>query len=193
MTDVITAGFSMRRLVTTVAAGVLAAGLVAGCSSGTDDAIKKATNGKVKVDGKKVTVTDGDNSISVGTAELPDSFPSDDVPRPDDATLKAVVSGKQKGDEYYSLTYTVSGATLQKAANDYKAKLQDRDYRIEASSSAGASTAGFSAFTARGKDWDVVVYAGGNGNDGAMSLQVTPHDASTDPTDAGDTGGATTG
>ena len=74
----------MRRLLTTAAAGVLALGLVAGCSSGTDDAISKATHGKVKVDknGKKLTVTDGDNSISVGTAELPDSFPTDEVPLP---------------------------------------------------------------------------------------------------------------
>jgi hypothetical protein len=173
---------------------VLALGLVTGCSSGSD-ALDKATHGKVKVDkdGKQLTVTDGDNSISVGTAELPDSFPTDDVPRPDDATLKAVVSGKEKGDEYYSLTYTVSGTALQAAAKDYKAKLQDRAYRIEASSSAGSSTAGFSAFTARGRDWDVVVYSGGSGSDGALSLQVTPHKASSDPTDAGDTGGATTG
>ena len=103
------------------------------------------------------------------------------------------MSGKEKGDEYYSLTYTVSGTTLPAAAKDYKTKLQDRGYRIEASSSAGSSTAGFSAFTARGSDWDVVVYSGGSGSDGAISLQVTPHHASSDPTDAGDTGGATTG
>jgi hypothetical protein len=171
------------------AAGALALGLLAGCSSGGSDTTGKA---KVDKDGKKLTVTDGDNSISVGTAELPDSFPSDDVPRPDDATLKAVVSGKQKGKKYYSLTYTVSGAPLQSAATEYKTKLEGRDYRIEASSSAGASTAGFSAFTARGTKWDVVVYAGGNGNDGALSLQVTPHDASSDPS-VGDTNGATVG
>ena len=148
---------------------------------------------KLDQDGKKVTVTDGDNSISVGTAQLPDSFPTDEVPRPDDATLKAVVSGKYKGEEYSSLTYTVSGTTLQRAARDYKAKLEGRAYRIEASSSAGSSTAGFRAFTAHGKDWDVVVFSGGSGSDGALSLQVTPHDASTDPTDAGEPGGATTG
>ncbi len=156
----------MRRLLVTAVAGVLAAGLVVGCSSGTGDAIKKATDGKVKLDqdGKKVTVTDGDNSISVGTAQLPDSFPTDEVPRPDDATLKAVVSGKYKGEEYYSLTYTVSGTTLQRAATDYKSKLEGRAYRIEASSSAGSSTEGFRAFTAHGKDWDVVVYSGGSGS-----------------------------
>ena len=44
-----------------------------------------------------------------------------------------------------------------------------------------ATSGSFSAFTAVGEDWDVIVYSGGDTDaDGALSLQVTTHDPSND-------------
>ena len=95
------------------------------------------------------------------TPKLPDDFPSDEVPLPESGELKAVVSGKQKGDQYFSLTYSVHGGDLKSAAKDYKQALEDDGYTIESSSSIGGSSGSFSAFTAVGTDWDVIVYSGG--------------------------------
>ncbi len=52
----------------------------------------------------------------------------------------------------------------------------------------------FSAYTAIGKHWDVVVYSGGSaGADSLLALQVTKHVPGNDPTGSGDLNGATTG
>jgi hypothetical protein len=80
------------------------------------------------------------------------------------------------------------------AASDYRAALTHAGYRIEKSASAGAAAAVFSAFTALGKQWDVIAYSGGaTGADALLALQVTPHDRNKDPVGSGDSGGATTG
>jgi hypothetical protein len=114
------------------------------------------------------------------------------VPLPEGATLRAVVSNTQGKRRFYSLTYSVNGKDLATAAPAYKARRTDAKYRIEASSSAGDAAASFSAFTARGKHWDVIVYGGGAGSAAALSLQVTPHDASTDvPGGSGGSGSET--
>jgi hypothetical protein len=168
----------LRRRFASAVAVIVLGGVLAGCGSDGSDA---GPDVDVKKDGREVTVDNGDSSFSIGDAQLPDDFPEDDVPLPDSGALKAVVSGDRKGDEYYSLTYSVKGGNLKSVANDYKKTLEDDGYRIEASSSIGGPTASFTAFTAVGDDWDIIVYSGGDANaDGALSLQVTTHDPSTD-------------
>lgn len=152
--------------------------MLAGCGSDGSDA---GPDVDVKKDGKEVTVENGDNSFSIGDAQLPDDFPEDDIPLPESGALKAVVAGDRKGDEYFSLTYSVKGGNQKSVANDYKRALEDDGYTIEASSSIGGSNGSFTAFTAVGEDWDVIVYSGGDANaEGALSLQVTTHDPSKD-------------
>lgn len=167
----------MSRRFASVAALVLIGGLLAGCGSNGSD----AGDVDVKKDGKEVTVKRGDNELSIGDAQLPDNFPSDDVPLPEAGVLKAVVSGKREGDQYFSLTYTVKGGDVKSAAQDYEQALKDEGYAIESASSVGGSSGSFTAFTAVGSDWDVIVYSGGGaGTDGALSLQVTTHDPKQD-------------
>jgi hypothetical protein len=190
--------FTLRRLLAITTAGLLMIGVLAGCG-GTDDAVDKAvdaaSNGKVRVDkdGNKITVDDGDSSISIGDTKLPDDFPKGDVPLPDGGTLKAVVSGKKDGDQYFSLTYAIDGADLKSAAKDYRSQLEHAGYRIESSSSIGGNAASFSAFTAIGSDWDVIAYSGGSSAaEGALSLQVTTHDPSKDDSSSSSSTGSST-
>jgi hypothetical protein len=178
-----------RRLLALTVAGLLGAGAVSACSGGGGDDSTSSTTTK---SGSTLPRT-GDGSVTIGDAKLPASFPKQDVPRPEPATLKAVVSGREGKRRYYSLTYSVRGSDLGTAASAYKADLTDAGFRIEASSSVGGSDASFSAFTARGDDWDVIVYGGGAGGDGALSLQVTPHDPSTDVPGSGAGSDAETG
>jgi hypothetical protein len=167
----------LRRLLAPAVAVLLTGGLLAGCGS---DASNTSSKVDVQKNGDELTAKSGDDSFSIGDAQLPKSFPSDAVPRPDGVVLKAAVSGKQEGKQYFSLTYAVKGGDLKSAASDYKAALKDDGYAIEASSSVGGSSGSFSAFTAIGEDWDVIVYGGGVGGDGALSLQVTSHDPKKD-------------
>jgi hypothetical protein len=178
-----------RRLLALTVAGLLGAGVLTACSSGGDDSTSSTTT---KAGSTVPSGGDGDG-VTIGDTKIPASFPRDDVPLPQGGTLKAVVSGKQGTRRYYSLTYSVNGKDLGTAASAYKARLTDADYRIETSSSVGGADASFSAFTARGEDWDVIVYGGGSGGDGALSLQVTPHDASTDVPGSSGGSGAETG
>lgn len=177
-----------RRPLALVFAGLLGAGVLAACSGGGSDGSTSSTTTKP---GSTLPLS-GDNGVTIGDAKIPASFPRDDVPLPEGGTLEAVVSGKQ-GKGYYSLTYSVNGKDLAAAARDYKQRLTDAGFRIEASSSAGAAAATFSAFTARGERWDVIVYGGGAGSDGALSLQVTPHDPSSDVPGSGGGSDAETG
>jgi hypothetical protein len=174
----------VRRIFVSTAVGLLALGVLAGCSS--NDSVS-VNSGKVKVEkkGDKLTVKDGDNSISVGDAKLPASFP-DGVPLPEKGTLKAVVSGKRSGDEYFSLTYSIEHGSVAAAAKSYRRALEEAGFKVKTSASVGGSSGSFAAFTAAGSDWDVVVYSGGGtGGDGALSLQVTPHSAANDLPGAG--------
>jgi hypothetical protein len=180
----------VRRLLSATGAGVLAFGLLAWCSSGGD----AAGNVKVNKDKHQITATDGDNSISVGAATIPASFPNDDVPLPAGASLKAAIAAGKSGHRAYTLSYSVPGGDVAQAAKDYRDALTHAGYRIEKSASAGAAAAVFSAYTALGEQWDVIVYSGGaTGADALLALQVTPHDRSKDPVGSGDAGGATTG
>jgi hypothetical protein len=178
-----------RRLVALIFAGLLGAGALTACSGGSDDSGSSTTSTKT---GSTVPGVGEGDGVKIGDTKIPSSFPRDDVPLPEGATLKAVVSGKQGKRRYYSLTYSVNGKDLGTAAGAYKARLGDAGYRIETSSSVGGADATFSAFTARGKHWDVIVYGGGAGSAAALSLQVTPHDASTDvPGGSGGSGSET--
>jgi hypothetical protein len=178
-----------RRILALTVAGLLGAGALTACSGGGSDDSTSSTTTK---SGSTLPAT-GDGSVTIGDAKLPASFPKRDVPLPDGATLKAVVSGQDGKRRFYSLTYSVKGSELGTAATAYKADLTDAGFRVEASSSVGGADASFNAFTARGDDWDVIVYGGGSGGDGALSLQVTPHDASTDVPGSGSGSGSQTG
>jgi hypothetical protein len=176
-----------RRLLALTCAGLLGAGVLAGCSGGDDDSTSSTTTKS----GSTLPAT-GDDDVTIGDAKIPASFPRDDVPLPA-GSLEAVVSGGKGKARYYSITYSVRGRDLASAASAYKERLTDAGFRVEASSSTGEAAAAFSAFTARGEDWDVIVYGGGTGDDGALSLQVTRHDPSTDVPGSGDGSGAETG
>jgi hypothetical protein len=179
-----------RRLLALTFAGLLGAGALGACSDGGGDDSTSSTTTK---SGTTTPGVDADDGVTIGDAKLPATFPRKDVPLPEGATLKAVVSGKQGKRRYYSLTYSVRGSDLGTAATAYKKRLTDAGYRIETSSSVGVPDESFSAFTARGDDWDVIVYGGGTGSDGALSLQVTPHDPSTDVPGSGSGAGSETG
>jgi hypothetical protein len=178
-----------RRLLALTVAGLLGAGALGACSGGGSDDSTSSTTTK---SGTTLPST-GDGGVTIGDAKLPASFPKRDVPRPGDATLRAVVSSKDGKRRFYSLTYSVQGGDLKTAAAAYKADLTDAGYRIEESSSVTAPGESFSAFTARGEDWDVIVYGGGTGNNGALSLQVTPHDTGADVPGSGAGSGSQTG
>ena len=170
----------MRRLLAAAAAGLLMLAVLAGCSS---DDTKSVDTGRAKVeeDGDRVTVDDGDSAISVGGTELPDEFPKRDVPLPEGGTLQMVFANRKAGERSYTLSYGIDDGDVAGAANDYKAALIDDHYRIEASASAGAAAAVFSAYTAIGSEWDVIVYSGGStATDAVLALQITPHRASND-------------
>jgi hypothetical protein len=154
-----------RRLLALGAAALLTVGVLAGC--GSDD--------KFSADSKKVTVKDGNDSVTIGDAKLPKDFPKDDVPLPDNGDLKAVIKGERDGKKYFSLTYTITDTGVKAAANAYKAELKDAGFTIESSKSVGGSKASAGSFTAQSDDWKVIVYRGGvTGANGAMSLQVLP-------------------
>jgi hypothetical protein len=179
-----------RRLLALAVAGLLGAGALSACSGGgSDDSTSSSTTTK---SGSTLPST-GDGRVTIGDAKIPASFPKRDVPLPDDATLKAVVSSQDGKRRFFSLTYSVRGSDLKDAAAAYKAALTDAGYRIEASSTVTVPGDSFSAFTARGEDWDVIVYGGGTGSNGALSLQVTPHDPSADAPGSGAGSGSETG
>ena len=110
------------------------------------------------------------------------------------AVLKAAIAAGKSGHRAFTLSYSIPGGNVASAAKDYRGALTHTGYRIETSASAGAAAAVFSAFTAVGTHWDVIVYSGGaTGADALLALQVTPHDPSKGPVGSGDAGNATTG
>lgn len=178
-----------RRLVAGVVAGVLTVGIVTGCSSGGSDGAEP----KAQRNEDELSAGGNDPALRIGNARLPKDFPSDEVPLPASGSLKAAVSGDEPK-RFYSLTYGVPGGDLNSAAADYRRALRDDGYRIEASSSVNTTDPTFSAYTAIGKQWDLVVYGGGTpGADGALSLQITEHDPDKDIPGAKADSGAETG
>ena len=187
----------VKRAGTATVVGLLAVTALGACGGGGSDAVSnaidKATNGKVKVDknGNQITIKDknGSGTFSAGGGtELPKGFPKSDVPRPDNATLQAAISGDRSGKQYFALTYAVDKSDdLAKVADDYKSALDDAGFTVKDSMSFGGAGGGFSAFTAKGTDWDVSVFSGGGGGSkgqqGGLQIQVTTHDSSTDTTD----------
>ena len=170
-------------------------GTLAACGGGSDavsKAIDKATNGKVKVDknGNQITIKDknGSGTFSAGGGtELPKGFPKGDVPLPKNASLQAAISGDQNGKQYFALTYVVGKSDdLGTVADDYKSALEDAGFTADESMDFGGKSGGFSAFTAKGTDWDVSVFSSGSssgkGDQGGLQIQVTTHDASSDST-----------
>jgi hypothetical protein len=175
----------VHRLLVTAAAGLLTLGVLAGCSSDS-----KAGVGKVKVDknGATSTVTGGQSAVGMGGNTLPPGFPRQAVPLPKDGMLQAVIASPKAGRQSYSLSYGLDAASVVGAAKRYKDALKAHNYRIESSASAGAAAVVFSAFTAVGPAWDVVVYSGGSTETGSgtgfpasLGIQVTTHNASKTP------------
>jgi hypothetical protein len=174
----------MRRALATTAAGLLALGLAAGCSSedAADKIVEEASDGKVQIDddGKKITVQgeDGEGTISVGEeAELPDDFPEDDVPLPDGGSVRAAISTERDGKQFFSITYAIDGDDLASAADDYSSKLEDDGYEIEGQTNVSGSGGSFTSFTAVGPLWDVSVFTGGGDeSEAAFSIQVATHE-----------------
>ena len=187
----------MRRLIIAGVAGLVTLGLSAGCSSGSDGATKAgggSTTTTVEPDGGAPVGRAGDRELSLGGNKLPAEFPKRAVPLPKDGTLQAAINYSKGKDASYSLSYGVASGDVAGAAKRYKNALEDDGYRIESSASAGAAAAVFSAYTAVGKRWDVVVYNGGGidpatrAPTSAIALQVTPHDPVQNP-DPGATAG----
>jgi hypothetical protein len=176
----------MRRLFATTAAGLLAVGLLAGCSSGdsAEEIVERASDGKVDIDddGKKVTIQgeDGEGTFSVGEdTELPDDFPEGEVPLPEGGSVRAAISTERDGKQMFSITYAIDGADVKGAARDYRTQLEDDGYEVEESASFGGTDGGFTSFTAIGPDWDVRVFSAGSSSadDAALSIQVSTHEA----------------
>lgn len=192
----------VKRAGTATAVVLLGVTTLAACGGGSDavkTAIDKATNGKVKVDknGNQITIKDknGGGSMSFGGGtDLPKDFPKGDVPLPKNAKLQAAISGDQNGKQYFALTYVVdNNGDLAKVADDYKSALEDAGFKAEGSMDVGGKGGGFSAFTAKGTDWDVSVFSSGGGGSkgqqGGLQVSVTTHDSSTDSSSTTDTTG----
>jgi hypothetical protein len=179
----------VRRLIAAGAAGLMALAVLAGCSSDSDGAVKAG-------DGTTTTTAEknGNSSLRLGGNTLPADFPKAAVPLPKDGTLQNAIDHSKGKDASYTLNYGVASGDVAGAAKRYKRALAEDGYRIEASDSAGAAAAVFSAFTAVGKRWDVIVYSS-DGTDLAtgaatsgIALQATTHDPVKNP-DPGATAG----
>lgn len=112
-----------------------------------DVTVSKDGDGGVKVDTDK-----GSASFGAGT-ELPDSFPTDDVPVPEDLELQTAIASN--ADQQYSLSYKLGKQDADDVLSDYRSTLQDAGFTIEDDASASFGGGQYSSLQATGNGWTV--------------------------------------
>ncbi len=170
----------------TVLASVAAATfLIAACGSvrsSAERAVEKATGCDVDSKDSQASIEckDGKGSFSVaGSAKVPDSFPSAEVPLPD-GKLISVVSTETNSVTGYNLSYTFKGS-LKNAAESYRGDLRAAGFTIDDSDSFSAGDGGITGYSAKGDGWEVTVIGGGgdsDGDSGVLSVTVVDNDDS---------------
>lgn len=147
-----------------------AAGLLGACDSGGG-----------KSPGFTQTVQNGNSTgrVDMNNPKVPATFPSTEVPLPQEGTLLAVVSG---GNHFYSLTYSLAGKNGRAVGTEYRHVLERANFQIKNYSSSGGSNGGFTTFDGSSPKWDVSVVSGKGAlrEPSALSVQVTTHGSLSD-------------
>ena len=108
--------------------------------------------------------------VEVGD-EVPEDFPTDAVPLPDEtvATSSAIGSGGEQG---WTLVYAVDDVV--RAANRYRERLEAAGFEIEEGFSTGDDEGDLESFTGIDDEYIVNVFAGGIGGESVLSVTVSP-------------------
>jgi hypothetical protein len=145
-------------LSTAVLAIVLAGGFGLAACGGSDS---KADDRNVTVDGSD------DPTVSYGSDDLPDDFPSE-VPLPDDLSL----SDSTTAGDFFRLAYSLGSTSPGDAVDAYESELDSAGFDVETISAPGASEDHPSPLHADGEGWRVVAVATDDGG-GSLDLTVT--------------------
>ncbi len=132
-----------------------------------------------KSDGFTQTVQNGETTghVDMNHPKVPKDFPITQVPLPQAGTLQAVVSGRDKPNQFYSFTYSLKGKNGRAVGSEYRRSLEKAGFKIHNYSSSGGSDGGFTTFDATSPRWDLSVVAGKGSllEQPSLSLQVTTH------------------
>jgi hypothetical protein len=148
-----------RRFTRGGAVAVFAGSLVfgAGCGGGDGDG--------------EASTPDLPGGVEIEQGEVPDGFPEDDVPLPDEPVTTGASVGT--GDEQnWTLVYGVDN--LRRAADSYRNRLERAGFVIEESFSTEDETGEQTSFTATHDDYIVTAFAGGIGGENALTVTVAP-------------------
>lgn len=109
--------------------------------------------------------------VDIERGEVPDGFPEDDVPLPDEpiTTGASIGTGNERN---WTLVYGVDN--LRRAANGYRNQLERAGFAIEESFSTEDPTGDQASFTATHDDYIVTAFAGGIGGENALTVTVAP-------------------
>jgi len=157
------------------ALALLAVGLLALVSCGSDASVKESGDGKVTVSGKgrKATVTvhgeDG-AAITFNQHAVPADFPHD-VPLPQRVTLENATSGTRAGKQFFQLTYTLGSTEAQAALDAYATRLGDAGFTVSRPDGSGGGAVA-APLQADGSGRHVLALATDAGN-GSLTLTVT--------------------
>lgn len=152
---------------------VLALAAITFAACGGDDDTKTVNTGDGSVtvdkdgDDTKISVDSDKGSAEFGTGtDVPDDFPTDDVPLPEDLELQSAISSKQ-GSEF-SLSYKVDEDDAKSAVSDYEDALTDAGFTIDDDASASIGGSEIINLRASGNGWTVAT----SGMTGGVNLLV---------------------
>jgi hypothetical protein len=111
------------------------------------------------------------DDVDIEEGEVPDGFPEDDVPLPDEpiSTGAALGTGNERN---WTIVYVVD--SLRRATARYRNQLERAGFVIEESFSTEDATGEQTSFTATNDDYIVTAFAGGIGGETALTVTVAP-------------------
>ncbi|MGH8986106.1 MAG: hypothetical protein ACRDY6_19850 [Acidimicrobiia bacterium] len=111
------------------------------------------------------------DDVDIEQGEVPEGFPEDDVPLPDEplSTGAALGIGNERN---WTIVYGVDN--LRRAAEGYGNQLERAGFVIEESFSTADDTSEQTSFTATSDDYIVTAFAGGIGGETALTVTVAP-------------------